>query len=106
MSYNVVELKRVLTEYMGWALETFPDETIEEQAIHLRKELAELRLSGEAEELADCLMLAHLVNLRLLWTARDVSFDVVEEIRRKLEVNRRRKWVRTSEGDYQHSEEP
>lgn len=103
--YDVTELKRVLTEYMAWALETFPEETIEEQAIHLRKELAELRLSGEAEELADCLMLAHLVNLRLLWQARDAPFDVVAEVRRKLEINRRRKWVRTPEGDYQHVEE-
>jgi hypothetical protein len=94
-----------LWQTIVWALATFPDESIREQAIHLVKEAQELEGAepGEvAEELADCLMLASLIVHRLYLLAVNGDVDIVPAILKKLAKNKTRRWVRTPDGDYQH----
>jgi hypothetical protein len=104
----------VLEEYLTWALETFPDETLIQQAIHLVKETKELdELESNApvkdrhrllEERADVAFIAVLIACRIIERCHEEGLDwgLIQAMVTKLDRNRRRRWARTPDGDYQH----
>ena len=107
------KLRQATWECVRWALATFPDETITQQAIHLTKEALELEASlatgrdgGAGEELADVYMLGRLITHRVEALARRAGVDLAQALLLKLTVNRGRTWARTAEGHYQHVRGP
>jgi len=100
---NFAELRRELQEYFRWALMTFHDETIAQQATHLVKECRELEERPTShEELADVFMMASLIAYRALLQSLGLGYDMQKAVVNKLATNRARKWRRTPDGDYQH----
>lgn len=97
-------IEGAVREANTWALATFPDETMQQQAIHLVRECEEAA-HAHGEELADVYMLATLIARRAELIAEQGGVDLEAEVRKKLAVNRRRKWERTPDGDYQHVRE-
>lgn len=80
---SVSEFQR---EVSAWAAETFPHQTPHSKMTHLRKEIDELAEdTSDGEEMADCFIL--LLNL-----AEMAGVDLMAEARRKMEINRKRKW--------------
>lgn len=109
------KLRAATWDCIRWALATFPDETLTQQAIHLTKETLELEAAlatgtpepGEAwDEFADVFMLASLIAHRARALAARSGVDLTDALAAKLGINRSRKWVRTPDGDYQHVKEP
>jgi hypothetical protein len=104
----------VLEEYLAWALETFPEETLIQQAIHLvkeTKELDELEAGGPGkdrhrllEERADVAFIAVLIACRIIERCENegIGLGLVQAMATKLDRNKRRRWGRTEDGDYQH----
>ncbi len=87
-------------EVRTWATETFPSQTRQSILAHLRKEVKELRESGNPEEAADCLLL-------LLDYAEFCGFDLLEASKAKLAINRTREWGEPDhEGVFEHVETP
>ena len=109
-------LRSATWECVRWALATFPDETLTQQAIHLTKEALELEsaiaagwapeYTAVADELADVYMLGRLITHRVEALARRLQVDLPTALLLKLAVNRSRTWTRTADGDYQHVREP
>lgn len=63
---------------------------LEGRIAHFMKEAAELNASYENEEVADCFMLLlHIAHLK--------GFDLLEEARKKMEINRKRTWGEADE---------
>ena len=82
----------------AWQTETFPNATKESRIAHLKKEVKELAIYHLPEEAADCLLL-------LLGHAYVCGYDLLEEAKRKLEINRNRKWGEPDhEGVVEHIE--
>lgn len=74
------------SEVSKWAYQTFPHQTPHSKMAHLRKEIDELaENTSDGEEMADCFIL--LLNL-----AEMAGVDLMTEARRKMEINRKRKW--------------
>ena len=74
------------SEVSKWAFQTFPHQTPHSKMTHLRKEIDELAEdTSDGEEMADCFIL--LLNL-----AEMAGVDLMTEARRKMEINRKRKW--------------
>lgn len=77
-----------------WAVDTFPYSTTRSRAEHLKKEAQEvLDAAGTdklGEELADCFLL-------LAGLAHKNRISLVEEVRKKFEINRRRVWGKPDE---------
>jgi hypothetical protein len=92
----------VVRAYVLWALATFPDETLEQQAIHLVKETKELATGPTAEEMADVAMLSLLIFFRTQKLAKANGVDLLTAFAEKLTINRNRRWVRSPDGDYNH----
>ncbi len=76
-----------LQELAGnWANETFgKSQTVTGVINHLIKEVCELRDSNKPDEAADCLLL-------LFQHAHELGYDLLEEARKKHEINLKRKW--------------
>lgn len=92
-------------EYLEWALKTFPDETLVQQATHLLKETKELEESGDIEEMVDVYMIACLIKHRVEFLSK-TTFHMGCEFEKafveKLAKNKKRRWARSADGDYQH----
>jgi len=96
----------LMTDYLAWAENAFPESTALSCARHLEKEVKELLYELEFpfaktdkakvdEEICDCLML-------ILHAAYRAKTDLNKELRRKLEINRTRKWVLNEDGFREH----
>ena len=91
----------LITDYLAWAETAFPEATPISCALHLRKEVQELVDELEAngpgvdEEICDCLML-------ILHAAFRANTDLNAELKRKLEINKNRKWLLNDEGFREH----
>ena len=81
----------------AWADRTFPDRTIEEAIKKLKKEAAELEVSGhlDAGEFADVAIL--LFDIALLQ-----GIDLSRAIENKMRINERRVWAKQEDGTHQH----
>jgi len=74
-----------------WANETFgKGQTVIGIINHLIKEVCELRDSDRPEEAADCLLL-------LFQHAHECEYDLLEEAKKKHEINLKRKWGKPDE---------
>ena len=63
---------------------------------HFKKEVKELLENGEPSEAADCLIL-------LFQHAYSTGYDLMDEVRKKMEINRKRRWGKPdSEGVIEH----
>lgn len=97
---NVFESQRTISE---WADGTFGKSTNLAVAIRARKELNELIAkleendlhSGAGEEVAD-------IQIVLARISHQLGVDGAWEIQKKMEINRKRKWVRDGTGNGQH----
>lgn len=79
-------LHAVISDFLPWALATFPKSTPQSCFAHLQKEVAELAENVTNEgEIADCVFL-------LLDLCQRAGIDVVAALRRKLEIAKSRKW--------------
>jgi NTP pyrophosphatase (non-canonical NTP hydrolase) len=96
-------LSAIQADIKIWADECIPSRTPSGQMKHLERELNELKVEWETqdldkakEELADILIVA--LNL-----AGQMGFDMQYEVLRKMEINRKRTWSRPdSEGVIHH----
>lgn len=79
------DLKTFQDELGAWGDETFPDGTPETIVNHLCREVLELVEKHEPEEAADCFLL-------LLHHAHRSGYDLLEEAKKKFEINKTRKW--------------
>jgi hypothetical protein len=98
------KLQDFVDRHDEWARGIFPDETLDSKLSHLKKEVDEVREHpDDLEEWADCGML-------LLHSLKRAGFTVqqwLEAMERKFaEVQTRKNWVRTADGDYQSIKEP
>lgn len=105
----------------GWSLKTFPDLTIEQQLLKLESELEEFEISEEGEksleELADvyivCTILERRFNSRIgkalketIATLLQDNMNVlIEAVEAKMDINYKRKWHKTEDGEYRHDED-
>jgi hypothetical protein len=95
LCYERRSIETLRNDYIAWVRATFPDETPAEQMTHFLEECAELHAQPEkGDEYADVLML-------LLCVAANNGIDLMEEFRKKLAVNKARKWERLAAG-YRH----
>lgn len=86
-----------------WQKKAFPDLAWTGSINHLRREVRELTLAmfdydldGIKEETADCMFI-------LFWFANKFGFSIEDEINRKFEVLKNRKWGKPdSEGVIEH----
>lgn len=96
----------LITDYLAWGEETFPESTPLSCARHLEKEVKELLYELEFpfakadkakidEEICDCLML-------ILHAAYRANTDLNVELRRKLEINKKREWILNGDGFREH----
>lgn len=88
-------------EVSDWAKETFPNETPASKIAHLRREVEELaETPGDTEEMADCFIL-------LLGLCEKAGGNLLAAAKRKMEINRERKWGEPDEdGVCSHISEP
>lgn len=90
-------------EVSRWATDQFGQSSAVAKAIRGNKEMAELISSLQngipndeiAEECAD-------VAFFLLQICEASGHDLMEEVARKLEINKKRQWKRASDGSHQH----
>ena len=85
----------------NWANETFgKSQTVDGVVNHLAKEVLELSQSDAPDEAADCLLL-------LMQHAHECGYDLLEEGRKKHEINLKRKWGKPDEnGVIEHIRNP
>jgi NTP pyrophosphatase (non-canonical NTP hydrolase) len=96
-------LKNIQDGIKTWADAKIPDRTPDGQMLHLEKELNELKVEWEVqdldkakEELADIVIVA--LNL-----AGQMGFDMEYEVLRKMEINKKRMWSKPdSQGVIHH----
>lgn len=92
-------------EVSQWATDEFGQSSAVAKAIRGNKEMAELISSLQngipndeiAEECAD-------VAFFLLQICEASGHDLMREVKKKLKINRARKWTRASDGSHQHVE--
>lgn len=91
---TVADSQRLIT---AWADKTFPDRTIEEAVKKLKKETAELEVSGhlDAGEFAD-------VAILLFDIAHLQGIDLSRAIENKMRINESRTWMKMGDGTHQH----
>lgn len=91
---TVADSQRLIT---AWADRTFPDRTIEEAVKKLKKETAELEVSGhlDAGEFAD-------VAILLFDIAHLQGIDLSRAIENKMRINESRQWQKLKDGTHQH----
>lgn len=85
-SQQGADFDRVISAYLEWSLQTFPNSTPASVAAHLRKEVWELNERPEsAEELVDIVALA-------FHSAARQGYDLTAELEKKLAVLKMRTW--------------
>lgn len=91
---TVADSQRLIT---AWADKTFPDRTIQEAITKLKKETAELEVSGhlDAGEFAD-------VAILLFDIAHLQGIDLSRAIENKMRINESRSWQKLEDGTHQH----
>ena len=96
-AYSTGTIADVQKLISGWADQTFPDRTIGEAILKLKKELAELDTAGylDAGEFAD-------VAILLLDIAQLAGIDIATAVANKMAINERRVWQRLEDGTHQH----
>ena len=87
-------------EVTSWANSVFPDRTMSEMLTKLKEEIQEL----EKSECLDPLEYGD-VAIMLLDMATVGRASITEAVRQKMEINRRRTWMRREDGTRQHVEE-
>lgn len=103
------EMRKFQKEVGEWGVETFPNADNESITNHLSDEVEELDLAAYPdldgvrvdwpEEAADCFML-------LLHLAHRNGFDLLDEARKKFEVNKQRTWNTDSGNGYTRHDDP
>lgn len=97
-------MSELQAEIVAWIIETFPDRSSEGLLTHFREEVAELCEELESsppdeqnvrEECADVM---HF----LFQIAGQYGFDLMEETRRKFEINQARTWAASEDGIVRH----
>ena len=96
-AYSTGTIADVQKLISGWADRTFPDRTIGEAILKLKKELAELDTTGylDAGEFAD-------VAILLLDIGQLAGIDISTAVANKMAINERRVWQRLEDGTHQH----
>ena len=96
-AYSTGTIADVQKLISGWADRTFPDRTIGEAILKLKKELAELDTASylDAGEFAD-------VAILLLDIAQLAGIDIATAVANKMAINERRVWQRLEDGTHQH----
>lgn len=96
-AYSTGTIADVQKLISGWADRTFPDRTIGEAILKLKKELAELDTAGylDAGEFAD-------VAILLLDIGQLAGIDISTAVANKMAINERRVWQRLEDGTHQH----
>jgi dCMP deaminase len=108
-----VSLETVLSDVIGWQRDTFPGERLVPAAIHLMREMDELRADPSGEEHADAFMLvmcvldrAATIKARIIESALRHGVDILDETERKLAINKAREWGKPdAEGVIEHVRE-
>lgn len=93
-----MELDSLVEQIVSWQREQFPNQSVSACIKHLCKEVQELREDVTGEEVADCFFL-------LIAIADRMNLNLGEELRAKLEKNRRRQWRKTEQGHHEHIRE-
>lgn len=84
-------LEEAMSDIAAWQRATFPDATPTSVAHHLLQESQELlRNPGDGLEMADAFIL-------LTWLVVNGEVDLLEQVNKKMEVNRARKWGKPDE---------
>lgn len=91
------------SDILDWSIETFGSSSSVAKAIRGNKEMAELISSLQngisndeiAEECAD-------VAFFLIQICEASGHDLIEEVTKKLVINRKRSWERSPDGSHQH----
>lgn len=112
-------------EISFWHEQTFPDATEDSQILKLSEEITEWRESKQNanswdeqyKEIADVLIVAAVLEFRYdnvmgKYIFNDIieglymndSMTVLNAVKNKMEINRRRKWIKLSDGRYKHIE--
>jgi hypothetical protein len=112
-------------EIAEWHEQTFPDATEDGQILKLSEEFTEWREAGQDfdnreekyAELADILIVAGVLEFRYDNAMGKFIFDdiieglylndsivVLNAVQTKMEINRRRKWIKLPDGRYKHIE--
>lgn len=95
---DTTSVRTLTDEVFYWAENTFPQRTDVSMFLKFYGEIAEMIESGgDTDEIADVFIL-------LLDYARRKNIDVATAVRRKLEVNRSRRWVTNVNGVNRHVE--
>ena len=82
-----------------WGAQTFPTCSLNGVVNHLYKEVLELSEDHDPEEAADCCIL-------LFQHAYNGGYDLLDEVRKKFEINKTRKWGEPDEfGIIEHVKE-
>ena len=113
-------------EIAEWHEKTFPDATEDGQILKLSEEFNEWREAGQGfdtreemyKELADIIIVAGVLEFRYdnamgKFIFNDIieglymndSIIVLNAVQTKMEINRRRKWVKLPDGRYKHIED-
>lgn len=101
----LTELKNILgnnlqNDIHAWRSSTFPEQTPVELINRMSLEFQELMTAtdeGRIEEAAD-------VVIMLFGLAGLLDFDLLEEVRKKMAINKQRTWTTTEDGVVQHVE--
>lgn len=73
------------TEIGSWSDQAFPQATLHSIKKHFEKESKEFVESGDPSEIADCVLL-------LMHYAHRQGYNILEEVRKKHEINKTRVW--------------
>lgn len=96
-AYSTGTIADVQKLISGWADRTFPERTVGEAILKLKKELAELDTASylDAGEFAD-------VAILLFDVAHLSGIDIATAVANKMAINERRVWQRLEDGTHQH----
>lgn len=96
-AYSTGTIADVQKLISGWADRTFPDRTIGEAILKLKKELAELDTASylDAGEFAD-------VAILLFDVAHLSGIDISTAVENKMAINEKRVWKKLDDGTHQH----
>lgn len=105
-------VKSIAEQISRWSKDVFPDLTLEKQLLKLEEELNEEKQAQTPEDLigerADVYIVASILWKRFNSTIGQDYCDmydfqyIKEAARKKLEINKKRVWMKTKEGMYHH----
>lgn len=88
-----------ISEIQEWSRRTFPESTPSSVMLHLQEEVGELWADMDADRPTCSEALADVFIL-LLHLAGHLNVDILEEVRKKMLINRNRKWGPPQDGGY------